>query len=71
MYKTLDDLPEPIRTHIPDPQLQTIYLDAYTRSWNDYEVFRGGDAGREAVAHRDALNAVKRDYVYNPDNGPR
>jgi cation transport regulator ChaB len=69
MFKTIADLPEPIREHIPDEKLQKIYLDTYRKSWDDYEEFRGGEAGREAVAHRDAMNAVKKDHVYDKENG--
>lgn len=45
MYQTINDLPEPIRTHIPDEHLQQIVLDSYTQSWDDYKGFRGGAGG--------------------------
>jgi cation transport regulator ChaB len=69
MYENLHDLPEAIRKHIPQKNLQEIYLKRYQESWDNYEEFRGGEASREAVAHRDAMNAVKVDHVYDKETG--
>jgi cation transport regulator ChaB len=67
MYENLNDLPEAIRKHIPQKNLQEIYLKSYQESWETYEEYRGGEASREAVAHRDAMNAVKTDHVYDKE----
>jgi cation transport regulator ChaB len=68
MYKKKNDLPKTLREYLPE-DLQVIYLEAYQRSWQEYERFRGGEAGREAVAHRDAMVTVKRDYTYHQGTG--
>lgn len=68
MYENLNDLPDTLRDTLPE-EAQRIYLDAYKRAYEDYEEFRGGEAGREAVAHRDAMHAVKQEYVHKSDSG--
>ena len=65
MYKTLEDLPEHIRFTMPVEAQQT-YLDAFQQSWNSYEERMGGDAGRHAVAHRDAMEAVHHHFEKGP-----
>jgi len=68
MYKSKSDLPETLRGYLPE-DLQEIYLEAYQKSWEEYEEFRGGEADRDSVAHRDAMMAVKRDHVYHEETG--
>jgi cation transport regulator len=68
MYETKSDLPETLREYLPE-DLQEIYLEAYQKSWEAYEDFRGGEAGQEAVAHRDAMMAVKHNHVYHEETG--
>jgi cation transport regulator ChaB len=68
MYKSKSDLPSTLREYLPE-DLQEIYLEAYQRSWKGYEEFRGGEAGKEAVAHRDAMMAVQHDHVYHEETG--
>jgi cation transport regulator len=68
MYKSKSDLPETLRKDLPE-NLQEIYLQAYRQSWKEYEKFRGGEADRETVAHRDAMMAVRRDYEFDDDSG--
>ena len=68
MYQNKSDLPETLRDHLPD-ELQDIYLDAYQKSWQNYEEHEGGEMGREGVAHRDAMQAVEREYVFHRDSG--
>jgi cation transport regulator len=68
MYKSKSDLPKTLREYLPE-ELQDIYLKAYQRAWEEYEDTQGGDIGREAVAHRDAMMAVEHDYVYHEDMG--
>jgi cation transport regulator len=68
MYETKNDLPESVKVYLPD-KLQDIYLEAYQEAWEEYEEYQGGEASREAVAHRDAMHAVKRDYTYYEEKG--
>lgn len=68
MYESKSDLPQTLREYLPE-DLQEIYLEAYQKSWEEYEEFRGGEAGREAVAHRDAMTAVEREHVYHEETG--
>ena len=68
MYKKKSDLPESLRQHLPD-ELQEIYLEAYQKSWEEYEEEEGGELGREGVAHRDGMMAVQLDYVHDDDTG--
>jgi cation transport regulator len=56
-YASTDDLPEPIRAHLP-PHAQDIYLSAFNHAWDEY---RDQDR-REEIAHRVAWAAVKRSY---------
>jgi len=67
-YEHITDLPETIRDVLPTGA-QHIYLESYQSSWETYEEGQGGEMGKEAVAHRDGWNAVKRDYVKNEDTG--
>ena len=68
MYESKSDLPQTLREYLPE-DLQEIYLEAYQKSWEGYEEFRGGEAGQEAVAHRDAMMAVQREHVYHEETG--
>ena len=53
--------------HVVDINEGIVY-DCLTE-WQQYEDFRGGEAGQEAVAHRDAMMAVQRDHVYHEETG--
>jgi cation transport regulator len=66
MYRTVQDLPEPLREYLPE-NLQQIYLDAYQASWKKYDVDRGGEADRESVAHRDGMKAVHKKYTFHEE----
>ena len=58
-YSSIDDLPAPIRAHLPR-HAQEIFRGAFNGAWSSY-----GDqdpAGREERAHRVAWAAVKRRY---------
>jgi cation transport regulator ChaB len=62
-------LPKTLRRHAPE-ELQEIYLEAYQNFWREYKkIRRGGEAGRDAVAHRDAMVAVRRDHLYHQQAG--
>ena len=58
-YTLVDDLPQPIRAHLP-LHAQEIYLAAFNNAWTEYQA-RGPDQ-RERTAHRVAWAAVKRKY---------
>jgi cation transport regulator len=62
-YKKLDDLPESIRTILPE-YAQEIYLQAYRNAWEQYEKqgLRRGEATREATADKVAWAAVRQEY---------
>jgi cation transport regulator len=68
MYTSIKDLPESLTEYLPET-LQEIYLKAYQKAWQEYEEFRGGEAGQAAVAHRDAMMAVRRLYTYHEGTG--
>lgn len=65
-YDNVQDLPATMRDTMPQEALE-IYLEAYNDAFEGYEEAKGGEAGREAVAHRDAMHAVKRVFVHHDD----
>lgn len=67
-YEKKNDLPNTLRETLPEPA-QEIYIEAYNRALEEYEEKKGGEAGREAVAHRDAMHAVKREFVHKSETG--
>jgi cation transport regulator len=67
-YESISDLPETLRDVLPE-RAQEVYLEAYQKSYDEYEEERGGQASRESVAHRDAMAAVKREYVHDEERG--
>ncbi|MCL4506695.1 MAG: ChaB family protein [Chloroflexi bacterium] len=42
---------------------QQLYIKVYEQSWDQYDPQRDGPTTREAVASRDAWNAVTREFV--------
>lgn len=56
-YRSNSDLPEAIRTHLPD-HAQDIFRAAFNAAWNSH----AGDPRQEEAAHRIAWAAVKRRY---------
>jgi cation transport regulator len=62
-YKTIQDLPESVREHIPE-HAQKIFLDAYNNAYKEYEKpeKRRGNEGREEAAFKVAWAAVKHEY---------
>jgi len=56
-YADISDLPAPVRSHLP-VHAQEIYLAAFNNAWEEY----AHRADREAVAHRVAWAAVKKQY---------
>jgi cation transport regulator len=57
-YRSNADLPPAVRRHLPGPA-QTIYREAFNGAWRQYVEQQHRD---EAVCHRIAWAAVKRQY---------
>jgi cation transport regulator len=68
MYKSKSDLPETLQDYLPE-KLQEIYLEAYQKTWEEYEERMGGEANRSTVAHRNGMMAVQRDYEFDDESG--
>jgi cation transport regulator len=58
-YASIDDLPPPVRAHLPQ-HAREIYLAAFNSAWEEYA--SRGPAQRESTAHRVAWAAVKHGY---------
>jgi len=65
-YLSVADLPEAVRRHLP-PDAQEIYLKVFNHAWDEYA--RRED--REAVAHKVAWTAVKKNYRKSGDGWVR
>jgi cation transport regulator len=63
-YKRLNELPPPVRDHVPRPA-QLIWLEAYNSAWDHYvdPDDRAGVPGRDEAARRVAWAAVKCNYA--------
>lgn len=59
-YKTVDDLPESVRSHLPD-HAQAIYLKAFNNAWHTYH------EDKESTCARVAWAAVKHEYEKGAD----
>lgn len=68
MYKNKSDLPKTLQEYLPE-KLQEIYIEAYQKSWEEYEDYMGGEADRSTVAHRNAMMAVQKDYTFDDERG--
>ena len=71
-YERVDDLPAPVRAHLPK-HAQEIYRAAYNNAWEEYKSAkqRRGSVSREATAHRVAWAAVKEKYEKRNDRWVR
>lgn len=71
-YASREDLPEPVRDHLPG-HAQDIYKEAFNSAWAQYRDAddRHGDDSREAVAHKVAWAAVKNQYEKDQDGSWR
>ena len=67
-YESIADLPKHIRRDMPE-EAQELYKKVFNRSWNNYDDDKGGDLGREGVAVRDAMNAVRQEFEQDEDTG--
>ena len=67
-YRTLAELPDSVRDHVPK-HAQEIYKEAFNSAWDQYKDpdDRRGDATREEVSHRVAWAAVKEKYAKGDD----
>jgi cation transport regulator len=67
-YKTVSELPESVREHVPK-HAQEIYKEAFNSAWDEYADSdeRRGDESREEVAHKVAWAAVKKKYDKGSD----
>ena len=65
-FATISDLPEPLRHHLPRHALE-IYLAAFNNAWRQH----AGGPDQEAIAHRIAWSAVKRQYQKQGDDWVR
>jgi cation transport regulator len=65
-YKTREELPEPIKEHLP-AGAQDIYQEAFNNAWKRFvdptKLKYGGD--RESASRRVAWTAVKKKYFKN------
>ena len=68
-YRTLAELPDSVRDHVPK-HAQEIYKEAFNSAWDQYKDpnDRRGDASREEVSHRVAWAAVKQTYEKGADD---
>lgn len=57
-YRTNDDLPAPVRNHLPEHA-----QDIYRAAFNNAYAAHAGDPRQEEAAHRIAWAAVKRAFV--------
>jgi len=67
-YEKTEDLPDTIRDVLPE-EAQDIYLEAYQRSYDNYQEGEGGELSRESVAHRDGWTAVQQEYEQDKETG--
>lgn len=68
MYESIEELPETVQDVLPQ-EAQKIYREAYNESWRTYDEEKTSDMSQEAVANRDAWEAVKREYTKDPKTG--
>jgi cation transport regulator len=69
-YKTIGDLPDSIRNHLPE-HAQEIYLEAFNNAWKEYSdpKKRRGAESQEEVTHKVAWAAVKKLYEKDEKTG--
>ena len=69
-YETDDDLPDRVKNNLPE-HAQHIYRKAFNNAWNEYSNPGKRDdptEDREAVAHKVAWSAVKKEYHKEGDD---
>lgn len=65
-YESVEDIPETLQDVLPE-EAQQIYLETYQEAWDEYEEGEGGELSRDGVAHRQAMHAVRQDFVQSKD----
>lgn len=65
-YESIDDIPETLQDVLPK-EAQEIYLDTYQHAWDGYSEDEGGELSRDGVAHRQAMHAVRQEFVQHKD----
>ncbi|MFP4395137.1 MAG: ChaB family protein [Anaerolineales bacterium] len=67
-YEKIEDMSQTLQDVLPE-EAQEIYLEAYQESWDSYKEHMGGELDRAAVAHRDAMHAIKQEFVEDKEKG--
>lgn len=65
-YESINDIPETLQDVLPE-EAQEIYLEHYQQAWDDYDEEKGGELSRDGVAHRQAMHAVRQQFVQYKD----
>ncbi len=70
VYKRIEDLPDPVRKHLP-AHAQEIYKEAFNNASEEYAdpKKRRGGSSLEEVTHRVAWAAVKKMYEKDEQSG--
>jgi cation transport regulator len=63
-YETTKQLPATIRDVLPD-QAGEIYRKAYNQAWEEYDPDIHMGLDQQGLAHQQAWNAVKQEYVFD------
>ncbi|MEJ2211488.1 MAG: ChaB family protein [Anaerolineae bacterium] len=67
-YEKKSDLPKTLRETMPE-EAQDVYIQAYNEAFEQYQERQGGDAGQDAVAHRNAMHTVNQEFAHDPETG--
>jgi cation transport regulator len=67
-YQTEEDLPKTIREVLPE-EAQEVYIKAYDASWDAYSATVQQTLNRDAIVHRDAWDALLREFEQDSDTG--
>lgn len=67
-YEKIEDISQTLQDVLPE-EAKEIYLKAYQKSWDSYKEGMAGELGQAAVAHRDAMHAVKQEFVEDKEKG--
>lgn len=65
-YESQEDLPETLQDVLPE-EAQKLYLEVYQEAWDSYEEEEGGELSRDGVSHRQAMHAVRSNFVQAKD----
>lgn len=62
-YKSINDLPRTLQETLP-PEAQSIYVDSYNETWNQYAALGKDEATCATAAHQIAWDAVNRQFTF-------